>query len=256
MNDAIIHAVEGVVSTPWVYLALFGIAALDGFFPVVPSETLVITLGVFAAADGHPDVVLIAVVAAVGALTGDHVSYAIGRRAGPRVFERLRAGSRVQRAYERVGRMLAERGGLVLVVARYIPGGRTAATLTTGATGFPRRTFTRYAILAAVTWAVYGTVLGYAGGAAFEDEPLRGVALGLGLAFGITLLHEGVRALRLRRRAGGAGAADGAGGTAAADGADGVGGAGGVGAVHPAGGRPGGAGAALTAGGGSVERSE
>ncbi len=199
MNDAIIHAVEGVVSTPWVYLALFGIAALDGFFPVVPSETLVITLGVFAAAEGQPEAVLVAVVAAAGALTGDHVSYALGRRAGPRVFERLRAGSRAQRAYERVGRMLAERGGLVLVVARYIPGGRTAATLTTGATGFPRRTFTRYALLAAVTWAVYGTTLGYAGGAAFEDEPLRGVALGLGLAFGIWLLHEGVRAVRLRR---------------------------------------------------------
>lgn len=228
MNDAIIHAVEGVVSTPWVYLALFGIAALDGFFPVVPSETLVITLGVFAAADGQPDVVLVAVVAAVGALTGDHVSYAIGRRAGPRIFERLRAGSRAQRAYERVGRMLAERGGLVLVVARYIPGGRTAATLTTGATGFPRRTFTRYAVLAAVTWAVYGTTLGYLGGAAFEDEPLRGVALGLGLAFGITLLHEGVRALRLRRAghpagggAVGAGARLAAGGHgASADGAD------------------------------------
>jgi len=201
MNDAIIHAVEGVVSTPWVYLALFGIAALDGFFPVVPSETLVITLGVFAAADGQPDALLVAVVAALGALTGDHISYLIGRRAGPRIFDRLRPGSRAQRAYERVGRMLAERGGLVLVVARYIPGGRTAATLTTGATGFPRRTFTRYAILAAVTWAAYGTTLGYAGGAAFEDEPLRGVALGLGLAFGITLLHEGVRALRIRRRA-------------------------------------------------------
>ncbi|MEO3765265.1 VTT domain-containing protein [Streptomyces sp. B8F3] len=212
MNDAIIHAVEGVVSTPWVYLALFGIAALDGFFPVVPSETLVITLGVFAAADGQPDAVLVAAVAALGALTGDHVSYAIGRRAGPRVFDRLRPGSRAQRAYARVGRMLAERGGLVLVVARYIPGGRTAATLTTGATGFPRRTFTRYAVLAAVTWAAYGTTLGYVGGAAFEDEPLRGVALGLGLAFGITLLHEGVRALRLRRRAGGGARAVGAGG--------------------------------------------
>lgn len=202
MNDAIIHTVESVVSTPWVYLALFGIAAVDGFFPVVPSETLVITLGVFAAAGGQPDALLVAVVAALGALTGDHVSYLLGRRAGPRIFDRLRPGSRAQRAYERVGRMLAERGGLVLVVARYIPGGRTAATLTTGATGFPRRTFTRYAVLAAVTWAAYGTTLGYAGGAAFEDEPLRGVALGLGLAFGITLLHEGVRALRLRRDGG------------------------------------------------------
>ncbi|MEU3193653.1 VTT domain-containing protein [Streptomyces sp. NPDC006992] len=200
MNDATMHAVEGFVSTPWVYVALFGIAMLDGFFPVVPSETLVITLGVFAAAQGEPVLVLVILVAALGAFTGDHISYAIGRRSGARVQARLREGSRARRVYERVGRMLAERGGLVLVAARYIPGGRTAATLTTGATGFPRRSFTRYAAVATVSWAVYSACLGYAGGAAFEETPLYGVALGLALAFTITLVHEGVRGVRLRLR--------------------------------------------------------
>ncbi|MGW7413668.1 DedA family protein [Streptomyces sp. NPDC054863] len=201
MNDAIVHAVEGFVATPWVYLVLFGIAALDGFFPVVPSETLVITLGVFAASSssGEPQLLLVILVAALGAFTGDHLSYAIGRRSGGRIFARLRPGSRTRKAYDRVGRLLAERGGLVLVVARYIPGGRTAATLTTGATGFPRRSFTRYDAIAASTWAVYSACLGHLGGAAFEDEPLLGVALGLGLAFSITLLHEGVRYVRRRR---------------------------------------------------------
>jgi membrane protein DedA with SNARE-associated domain len=193
MSDAIVQAVESMVTTPWVYLVLFGIAALDGFFPVVPSETLVITLGVFAAASGNPHVGLVMVAAALGALTGDHISFAIGRRAGGRVFARLRPQSRAKRAYDRVGRILDERGGLVLIVARYIPGGRTAATLTTGATGFPRRTFTRYAVIAAVTWAVYSAGLGYLGGAAFEHEPLKGVALGLALAFAITATHEAVR---------------------------------------------------------------
>ncbi|MFJ2744917.1 DedA family protein [Streptomyces sp. NPDC087440] len=199
MNDAIVHAVEGFVTTPWVYVLLFGIAALDGFFPVVPSETLVITLGVFAASTGDPSLPLIVLVAALGAFTGDHISYAIGRTSGSRIFARLKPGSRTQRAYERVGALLQQRGGLVLVVARYIPGGRTAATLTTGATGFPRRSFTRYDAVAASTWAVYSAGLGFLGGAAFEDEPLLGVAVGLGLAFSITLLHEGFRWVRTRR---------------------------------------------------------
>ncbi|MGH3390860.1 MAG: DedA family protein [Actinomadura sp.] len=199
MNEAILRAVEGVVTTPWVYLVLFGIAALDGFFPVVPSETLVIALGVFAAATGDPHVVLVILVAALGALTGDHISYAIGRTSGGRIFTRLRPDGRARKAYDRVGRMLAERGGLVLVVARYIPGGRTAATLTTGATGFPRRSFTRYAVLAAATWAVYSAGIGYLGGAAFEHEPLKGLALGLGLAFSVTVVHEVVRHVRHRR---------------------------------------------------------
>jgi membrane protein DedA with SNARE-associated domain len=94
--------------------------------------------------------------------------------------------------------MLDERGGLVIVVARYIPGGRTAATLTTGATGFPRRSFTRFAVIAATTWGVYSAGLGYLGGVAFEREPLKGIALGLGLALGITAGHEAVRWYRHR----------------------------------------------------------
>jgi membrane-associated protein len=200
MSDAIVRAVESMVTTPWVYLALFGIAALDGFFPVVPSETLVITLGAFAAAIGDPHLVMVMVVAALGALTGDHISYFIGRGAGGRILTRLKPGRRAKRTYDRIGRMLDERGGLVLVVARYIPGGRTAATVTTGATDFPRRSFTRYAVIAAVTWAVYSAGLGYLGGTAFEREPLMGVAVGLGLAFTITTGHEAVRAVRHRRR--------------------------------------------------------
>ncbi|MFD4945873.1 DedA family protein [Streptomyces sp. NPDC058409] len=199
MNDAILQAVEGFVTTPWVYVVLFGIAAFDGFFPVVPSETLVITLGVFAASTGDPHLFLVVLVAALGAFTGDHISYAIGRKSGSRILARLKPGSRSRGAYERVGKVLDERGGLVLVVARYIPGGRTAATLTTGATGFPRRSFTRYDAVAASTWALYSACLGYLGGAAFEDEPLLGVALGLGLAFSITVLHEAVRYVRRRR---------------------------------------------------------
>jgi membrane-associated protein len=200
MSDAIVQSVEAMATTPWVYLALFGVAALDGFFPVVPSETLVITLGAFAAAIGDPHLVLVMLVAALGALTGDHISYFIGRGAGGRIFTRLKPGSRAGRTYDRIGRMLDERGGLVLVVARYVPGGRTAATLTTGATGFSRRSFTRYAVIAAVTWAIYSAGLGYLGGTAFEHDPLIGVALGLGLAFTITAGHEAVRVVWHRRR--------------------------------------------------------
>ncbi|TDC79031.1 DedA family protein [Streptomyces hainanensis] len=199
MDNAILDAIEGFVATPWVYVALFAVAKLDGFFPVVPSETLVVTLGVFAAADGNPNLLLVILVAALGAFTGDHISYFIGRKSGRRVFARLKPGSRTHKAYLSVGEMLEKRGGLVLVIARYIPGGRTAATLTTGATRYPLARFSRYDAIAAISWAVYSAGIGYIGGAAFEDNPLRGVALGLGLALGITVLHEGIRYLRNRR---------------------------------------------------------
>jgi membrane protein DedA with SNARE-associated domain len=200
MDHAILEAVEEFVATPWVYLALFAIAKLDSFFPVVPSETLVITLGVFAASNAEPNIVLVILVAAIGAFAGDHISYWIGRKSGPKIMAKVKPGSRTQRAYDSVGRMLEKRGGLVLITARYVPGGRTAATLTTGATKYPLHRFARYDAIAVLSWATYSALIGYIGGAAFKDNPLRGLIMGLGIALAITALHEGVRMVYERRK--------------------------------------------------------
>ncbi len=200
MQEAILDVVESFVATPWVYLALLLVTKLDGFFPVVPSETLVITLGVFAAANAEPNLLLVILVASVGAFAGDHISYFIGRKSGPRLMARVKPGSRTRRAYDNVGRMLEKRGGLVLITARYVPGGRTAATLTTGATRYPLRSFALYTAIAAVSWATYSALIGYIGGAAFEHNPLLGLVMGVGLALGVTVLHEGIRIVCERRK--------------------------------------------------------
>ena len=193
-----IDVLESAITSPWVYLALFAIAVLDGFFPVVPSETMVITAGVFAAG-GDPDLAAVIGVAAAGAFVGDHISYWIGRRAGAGMVRRLRPGSRRHAAFTWAADALAVRGGLLLVVARYVPGGRTAATMTTGAVGFPARRFAMFDALAAGSWALYSALVGYLGGAAFEHDTLKGLAFGLGLAAGVTVLVEAARFL-LRRR--------------------------------------------------------
>jgi membrane protein DedA with SNARE-associated domain len=187
------------MSSPWVYLAIFAIAVLDGFFPVVPSETAVITAGVFAAS-GAPYLPAVILVAAVGALVGDHVSYAIGRSGGTRLLDRLPPDGRRWAAVERARRGIADRGGLILTVARYVPGGRTAVTLTMGAVHYPRRRFLAFDALAAGSWGLYSALVGYLGGLAFEQDPLRGLLLGLGLALTVTMIVEVVRWLGRRRR--------------------------------------------------------
>ncbi|WP_240809922.1 DedA family protein [Actinomadura sp. WMMA1423] len=194
--------VDTAVTSPWFYLVLFAVAAVDGFFPVVPSESMVITAGVYAAS-GQPELAPVVVSAALGAFVGDHVSYLVGRRAGGRLVRGARPGTRRHGALGWARRTLAERGGLILVVARYVPGGRTAVTVTMGAVGFRLRSFSLFAAVAAVSWGVYGALLGYVGGVAFEDDPLKGVAVGLGLALGVTAAVEGVRLARRRRRGAG-----------------------------------------------------
>lgn len=198
--DSVLDLLHQTMSSPWVYLALFAIAVVDGFFPVVPSETAVITAGVFAAT-GQPDLPAVIAVAAAGALVGDHVSYAIGRGGGGRLLARMPAGGRRRAALDRARRGIGRRGGLILTVARYIPGGRTAVTLTMGAIGFPRLRFLAFDTLAAVSWGVYSALVGYLGGLAFEQDPLRGLLLGLGLALTVTLVVEVARWARGRHRA-------------------------------------------------------
>jgi membrane-associated protein len=197
--DSVLESLDAAVTSPWFYLALFAVAMIDAFFPAVPSESMVITGGVYAAVDGGPHLTLVVVLAALGAFLGDHVSYGAGRGPGGRLVARSGQGTRRHGAVVWARRTLEERGGLILVVARYIPGGRTAVTLTMGAVAWPLRWFSAFAALAAVTWALYGALLGLAGGAAFEHDPVKGVVLGIGLAVTVTVVVEAVRFARRRR---------------------------------------------------------
>jgi membrane-associated protein len=86
----------------------------------------------------------------------------------------------------------------VIVVARYVPGGRTAVTLTAGAVHHPLSSFTTFDGIAAASWATYAGLVGYLGGAAFEAEPLKGVLLGLGLALSVAGAIELLRHARRR----------------------------------------------------------
>lgn len=187
--------VEAAMSSPWVYLALFGLAALDAFFPLVPSESAVITAGVFAA-HGEPVLGLVIGASALGAFVGDHVSYFAGRALGGRFRER-------RAAYRWAERTLAARGGLILVVCRYVPGARTAVTLTAGAVRYPRGSFSAMDAIAASSWAVYAALIGYLGGTAFEDDPLKGLLLGFALAAAVTVVVEVARRSSGYRRDGG-----------------------------------------------------
>lgn len=193
MFDSLLDVLHDLASSPWIYVGLFVIAAVDGFFPLVPSESAVVTVGVFAAT-GDAALGPVIAAAAGGAIAGDHVSYALGRAAGSRFTGGGRSDRR-RRAVAWAERVLARRGGAVIVVARYIPGGRVAATMTAGSVGYPLRRFTPFAAVAGVTWAAYTALVGFVGGSTFEDEPAKALVLGFGLAVAAALLVEGGRHL-------------------------------------------------------------
>src|ERR687892_635607 len=118
---------EYVSGSPWTYVFLFGIAAIDVLFPVVPSETSVILAGVIAGT-GDLELVLVILFAGAGAVAGDNASYTIGRTAGPWVVERFFQGERRKRI-DWAEKQFEDRGPYLIVIGRFIPGGRTAITL-------------------------------------------------------------------------------------------------------------------------------
>jgi membrane-associated protein len=101
--------VDTISGSAWSYAIIFAVSLIDGFFPLVPSETTVIAAGVLAA-DGRLRLVFVILAAAVGAICGDNVSFWVGRTLGERIAGKLFAGDR-RRHLDRAHRMLEERGG-------------------------------------------------------------------------------------------------------------------------------------------------
>lgn len=184
----------------WGYLVVLAVAYLDAIVPLVPSETTVVTAGVLASA-GDMSLALVIFLGALGAFLGDNTAYLIGRHFGDPVKRRFFRSKKAQERLDWAERQLDERGGELIVVARFIPGGRTAVTLSSGGLRMPWPRFAFYDAVAALVWASYAALLGYVGGKQFEEAPWKGLLLALGLAFGVAGGVELVRWLLRRRKA-------------------------------------------------------
>jgi membrane-associated protein len=188
------------VSAPLSYLAVFWIPALDAVVPVLPSETAVIALGVATAGSADPRIAVLLLLAAFGAFAGDNLAYLIGRRFGPAAGRRFFAGQAGARRRAWAQRTLDRFGTRLIIVCRFIPGGRTAVTVTCGIVGYRRKRFVAATACAAVIWASYAFFLGRLGGKVFEDRPWAGFLLALGTALVLSILVEGMRRIRAWRR--------------------------------------------------------
>jgi membrane-associated protein len=185
------------VDSPISYLIAIVIPALDAVFPVLPSETAVIALGVATAGSTDPRIALLVACAAAGAFLGDNLCYLLGRRFGPQVERRFFASEKGARRRQWAERSLERYGTQLIIVCRFIPGGRTAVTLSCGLVGYSRRRFLAATAVAAIIWALYAFFIGRLGGRAFEDKPW----LGFVVAFGVTIVVSGLIEAARRIRA-------------------------------------------------------
>jgi membrane protein DedA with SNARE-associated domain len=190
MFDSLLDLVGG---SPWAYAAIFAIVTIDAFFPLVPGETSVIT-GAILAANDHLSVLLVFAAAMAGALAGDNISYLLGDRFGPSVQRRMFKTDKAAKKLAWARRQLQERGPVIIIAARFVPGGRTAATFSAGALEYRWRTFIAAAVAAAVLWASFTTALGWFGGNAYKDSLWKPLLI----SFAVAVLAAGAGELYRR----------------------------------------------------------
>lgn len=190
---------DWISDTWWSYFVIFGVAVVDAFFPLVPSETVVV-IGGNLSASGDLVLPLVILAGAAGAIVGDNISYGIGTWVGEHTVKRWFRSEKSRKRLEWAERTLDERGAYIIIIARFIPGGRTAVTFSAGYVhSLPWRRFIVYDVVAGFIWATYAALLGYFGGKTFEDHPVWGLAIALALALTAGLLVEVVRHYRQRR---------------------------------------------------------
>ena len=80
--DGINNFILSTAGSPWVYIGLLACCLIDGFFPPVPSESLVVALASLALSGAGVNIWLIIPAAALGAFLGDNLAYLLGRWIG------------------------------------------------------------------------------------------------------------------------------------------------------------------------------
>ncbi len=181
------------------YAIAIVLPALDAVLPVLPSETAVITLGVATAGSADPRIALLVACCAAGAFLGDNLCYLLGRRFAPWIERRFFQSEKGAKRRAWAERSLERYGMPLIVVCRFIPGGRTAVMLSCGIVRYDRRRFIIATAIAGVIWASYCFFIGRLGGKAFEDKPWAGLLLAFGGTLAVSGLIELVRRIRARR---------------------------------------------------------
>jgi membrane protein DedA with SNARE-associated domain len=194
INDFILAA----AGQPWVLFLVLACCVIDGFFPPIPSESVVVGLSAVAATADVPNPWLLMLVAALGAFSGDNIAYLIGRRVGTGRWAWMR-GPRMQSAFRWAGRELRKRPASLILVARFVPIGRVAVNLTAGVTHYPHLRFMGLTGLSASLWAGYSVGIGLFFGQWFEDNHLLGAAIAIVCAVALGIVVDLV-VNRVRRR--------------------------------------------------------
>ncbi|KAA0960774.1 DedA family protein [Microbacterium sp. ANT_H45B] len=197
--DVINELILQTVASPWLYAVLFAVTVIDGFFPPVPSETVLVAAAAVLASAGDVWALLpLGLVAALGAAVGDNIAFGLGRRLGTTRWSWMRR-PRVVATFAHAERALSQRSAALILGARYIPVGRVAVNMSAGALRFPWRRFVPLSLVAGASWSALSLTIGLLAGSWVQEQPLVSAGVGVVVALALGVVIDRVAAARRRR---------------------------------------------------------
>lgn len=169
-----LHALGPSWLNPDYLITTFGAYALIGvcvivfvetglLFPLLPGDSLLFTAGAFVAQDRlHFPLWLLCALLFAAAFLGDQTAYWIGRRMGPRIFNRPDSRIFKQSHITQTNAYFERYGGRTVIIARFVPFVRTYSAVAAGVGKMRYPHFAAFDAVGALLWGVGVTLLGYA----------------------------------------------------------------------------------------------
>ena len=185
------------------YLILFAVVfaetgLLVGFF--LPGDSLMFTVGVFAGA-GKLNIFWVNVVLMAAAVLGDSFGYLLGRKTGPKIFNRENSLLFNRRHLIRTHEFYQKHGGKTIIYARFVPIVRTFAPFVAGVGEMEYKRFVAFNVFGGVGWVFGLTTLGYLlGGVEVVKNNFEKVILLIVFVSVLPIALEFLKHLRAARR--------------------------------------------------------
>lgn len=153
------------------YLGVFTIVLLEsglliGFF--FPGDSLLFTAG-FLASQGFFDIKILIVGCFVAAVAGDSIGYYVGKKLGPKIFNKEDSIFFHRKHLERAQNFYDKHGGKTIILARFLPVVRAFAPVVAGASRMNYKKFAIFNLIGGVFWAIGVTLAGFYLGSLIPD---------------------------------------------------------------------------------------
>lgn len=129
-------------------------------FPFLPGDSLLVVAGIYAAR-GLFHVLLLQALLIPAAIAGDALSYYLGRKSGPMIFNKPRSRFFKPEYVDKAHAFYDKYGGVAIILARFMPIVRTYVPVIAGVAQMPYRRFAVYNVIGGVAWILSMTLVGY-----------------------------------------------------------------------------------------------